>query len=73
MALRRLRAVARLMHAVAHGLHGVGIVLFRFPRLGRDEQLARIRWWAAKMLRVLGIALRVEGTPAAGGRAWPPL
>jgi len=44
MALRRVRAVARLLHAVVHGLHGLGIVLFRFPRLGREERLARIRW-----------------------------
>ena len=67
MALRRVRAIARLVHAVAHGLHGLGIVLFSFPRLAREAQLARIRWWSAKMLRVLGIALRVEGTPARGG------
>ena len=67
MALRRVRAVARLLHAVVHGLHGLGIVLFRFPRLGREERLARIRWWSAKMLRALGIALRVDGTPARGG------
>ena len=67
MALRRLRAVARLVHAVVHGLHGLGIVLFRFPRLDREAQLARIRWWSARMLRVLGIELRVEGLPARGG------
>ena len=67
MALRRVRAVARLLHAVVHGLHGLGIVLFRFPHLGREERLARIRWWSAKMLRALGIALRVDGTPARGG------
>ena len=67
MALRRLRAVARLMRSVVHGLHGLGIVLFRFPRLGPEERLARIRWWSEKMLRVLGIALRVEGTAARGG------
>ena len=68
MALRRLRAVARLTRAVVHGLHGLGIVLFRFPRLAQEEQLARIRWWSEKMLRVLGIALRVEGRAASGGK-----
>jgi len=67
VALRRLRAVVRLMRTVVHGLHGLGIVLFRFPRLGPQERLARIRWWSEKMLRVLGIALRVEGTAAHGG------
>ena len=67
MALRRLRAVARLLRAVGHGLHGLGIVLFRFPRLGAEARLGRIRWWSEKMLRRLGIALRAEGTPLSGG------
>ena len=68
MALRRLRAVARLIHAVVHGLHGLGLVLLRFPGLTEEERLARIRDWSQKMLRVLGIALRVEGTAATGGK-----
>ena len=67
MALRRLRAIGRLIRCVVHGLHGLGIVLFRFPRLTSDERLARIRWWSEKMLRVLGIVLRVEGKPVSGG------
>jgi 1-acyl-sn-glycerol-3-phosphate acyltransferase len=67
VALRRLRAVARLIRGVVHGLHGLAIVLFRFSRLTQEERLARIRWWSQKMLRVLGIALRVEGTVASGG------
>ena len=68
MALRRLRAVGRLIRCVGHGLHGLGIVLLRFPRLAPQERLARIRWWSEKMLRVLGIALRVEGHAASGGK-----
>jgi 1-acyl-sn-glycerol-3-phosphate acyltransferase len=67
VALRRLRAVARLLRAVGHGLHGLGIVLFRFPRLAAAERLARIRWWSKKMLHLLGIELRAEGTPLAAG------
>ncbi len=67
MAVRRLRAVGRLIRCVVHGLHGLAIVLLRFPRLAPVERLARIGWWSRKMLRVLGIALRVEGTPASGG------
>ena len=31
--MRRVRAVARLAHAVVHGLHGLAIVLFEFPSL----------------------------------------
>ena len=67
MALRRLRAVARLVRAVGHGLHGLAIVLFRFPRLATAQRLARIRWWSRKMVHLLGIELRVEGTPLASG------
>ncbi|MGZ5892498.1 MAG: lysophospholipid acyltransferase family protein [Caldimonas sp.] len=65
--MRRLRAVARLFHCVVHGLHGVAIVLVRFPRLAPAERQARIRWWSQKMLRAIGVELRVEGTPASGG------
>jgi 1-acyl-sn-glycerol-3-phosphate acyltransferase len=67
LALRRLRAAGRLVRGVVHGLHGLGIVLVRFPRLTPAERLARIGWWSQKMLRVLGIALRVDGQVASGG------
>jgi 1-acyl-sn-glycerol-3-phosphate acyltransferase len=62
----RLRAVPRLAHAVLHGLHGLAIVLFVFPSLDVAARHARIRWWSAKMLRVLGVALGSAGTPARG-------
>ena len=64
--MRHLRAVWRLLHCVAVGLHGVGIVLVRFPRLTPEQREATIRWWSKKMLAAMGIALRVEGAPAAG-------
>jgi 1-acyl-sn-glycerol-3-phosphate acyltransferase len=69
--MRRLRAVVRLLHCVLHGLHGLAIVLLRFPALSPAERQARIQWWSTKMLRAIGIELRVEGKPlpaAAGGR-----
>ena len=65
--MRRLRAVARLCRCVVHGLHGLWIVLVRFPSLDAAGRQARIRWWSQKMLRQIGIELRVEGTPAAAG------
>ena len=61
--MRRLRALARLGHAVGHGLHGLAIVLFRFPSLDVGARRERIRWWAKKMLAVLGIAFEREGEP----------
>ena len=57
----RLRAAWRLARAVLHGLHGVAIVLGRFPSLDRAGRERRIAWWSAKMLRVLGLRLVVEG------------
>jgi len=65
--IRTLRAAWRLARSVSHGLHGLAIVLLRFRSVDHAQREAYIQWWAAKMLRVLGIALRVEGTPHAGG------
>lgn len=65
--MRRLRAVGRLFRCVVHGLHGLWIALVRFPSLSDVERQQRIRWWSAGMLRLIGIELRVEGTPASGG------
>jgi 1-acyl-sn-glycerol-3-phosphate acyltransferase len=64
--MHRVRAVVRLLRCVGHGLHGLGIVLFRFPRLSPVERQARIRWWSARMLASIGIELRVDGVPASG-------
>jgi 1-acyl-sn-glycerol-3-phosphate acyltransferase len=65
--MRRLRAVVRLSRCVLHGLHGVLIALLHFPALPVERRHERIRWWAAKMLRLIGIELRIEGVPAPGG------
>jgi 1-acyl-sn-glycerol-3-phosphate acyltransferase len=54
-------AVWRLARAVLHGLHGLLIVLLRFPSLSLDQRRARIAWWSAKMLRCLGGELKVSG------------
>lgn len=64
---RRVRAVARLAHAVVHGLHGLAIVLFAFPSLDLAARRERIRWWSKKMLGVLGVSLDLRGAPAHGG------
>jgi len=61
--MRRVRALARLAHAVGHGLHGLAVVLFAFPSLDVAARHDRIRWWARKMLAVLGIAFECEGEP----------
>lgn len=64
---RRARAVWRLLRSVVHVLHGLALVLLRFRALDAAQRQARIRWWSAKTLRVLGISMRVEGSVQAGG------
>jgi 1-acyl-sn-glycerol-3-phosphate acyltransferase len=65
---RRLLGAWRLVRTVVHGLHGLAIVLIRFPRLDAPARQARIRWWARGLLRCLGIALHVHGEPAPGAK-----
>jgi 1-acyl-sn-glycerol-3-phosphate acyltransferase len=63
----RLRALARLLRAVVHVAHGILIVLLRFRAYDAARRIERIEWWSRKTLRLMGIALQVEGQPAAGG------
>jgi 1-acyl-sn-glycerol-3-phosphate acyltransferase len=63
-----LRGGWRLARAVLHGLHGIAVVLWRFPSLDARGRHARIAWWAAKMLRLLGLRLDVRGTFRAGAK-----
>lgn len=63
-----LRAPWRLLRSVLHALHGVAIVLLRFPSLDRAGRQAQVRWWSAKMLRLLGIRLDVQGAFRPGAK-----
>jgi 1-acyl-sn-glycerol-3-phosphate acyltransferase len=65
---RRVRAAARLAAAVLHGLHGLALVLLRFPSLDEAGRHRRIAWWAATMLRRLGLRLELRGTFRAGAK-----
>ena len=62
-----LRAAWRLLCCVLHGLHGLAIVMLRFGALDAGRREARIQWWASKMLRLMGIALQVDGQVPDGG------
>ncbi|WP_326539029.1 lysophospholipid acyltransferase family protein [Pseudorhodoferax sp.] len=59
--LRSLRGVQRLAAVLLHGVHGLLIVLLRFPSLNADGRQQRVRWWSAGMLRRLGITLHLQG------------
>jgi 1-acyl-sn-glycerol-3-phosphate acyltransferase len=52
---------------VVHGLHGLAIVRLRFATYDAAQRHAQIRWWSAKLLRLMGVALRVEGSAHPGG------
>lgn len=67
-AARRARALWRLARAAVHALHGVSIVLLRFPALDAAGRGERIAWWAAKTLRILGLRLEVHGTLRPGAK-----
>ncbi len=65
---RRLRAVARLLRTVVHGLHGLALVLLRFPSLDAPARHARIAWWSAKTLRLMGLRLQAQGSFRPGAK-----
>jgi 1-acyl-sn-glycerol-3-phosphate acyltransferase len=57
-----------LLRAVLHGAHGLVIVLLRFPSLDVAGRRRRIQWWSAKMFRMLGIELQVQGSFRPGAK-----
>ncbi len=59
--LTGLRAIWRLIRVVVHGLHGLAIVLLRFPMLDVAARRARIAWWSRGLLAALGVGLQVQG------------
>lgn len=63
-----LRGVWRLTRATLHGLHGLAIVLLRFPTLAQAEREARIRWWSGRMFDKLGMRLHVHGSFRPGAK-----
>ncbi len=65
---RRARALWRLARVVLHVVRGLAIVLLRFPMLDAAGRRARIAWWAAKTLRLLGMRLEARGTLRPGAK-----
>jgi 1-acyl-sn-glycerol-3-phosphate acyltransferase len=60
-------AAWRILRAFGHGLAGWCTIRFRFPRLNELQREARVQAWAARMLQILGIELKVEGKPPLHG------
>ena len=66
--VRGLRAVWRLLRTAAHVLRGTAIVVFRFPSMSPSARAARIQWWAARTLALLGVELQASGQPRPGAK-----
>jgi len=62
------RALWRLARTVLHGVHGLLVVLWLFPRLDAAGRRTRIAWWSAKTLRLLGLRLQVQGQLRPGAK-----
>jgi 1-acyl-sn-glycerol-3-phosphate acyltransferase len=62
-----MRALSRLMRGLVHALRGWSAITFEFPRLTPAQREQRVQAWAAQMLRILEVELRVQGEPPASG------
>lgn len=63
-----LQAIARLVRAIVHVLRGICTVAYRFPGASAVQRHAHVAAWAAGMLRILGVSVRLGGPalPAGG-------
>jgi 1-acyl-sn-glycerol-3-phosphate acyltransferase len=60
-------AVWRLLRVVLHMLHGMWVVVWHLRDGHEERRHAAIRWWSAKVLRVLGVSLVSNGSARPGG------
>lgn len=65
--MKSLAAAWTLLRGLWHAIAGWLTIVLVFPRLSPDQRDARVQVWARQMLAVLGIDLRLHGTPPAGG------
>ncbi len=66
--MRSVVGVWRIARLLVHGLHGLAIIVLRFGSYRAEQRHARIQWWSAKLLRLIGITLHAQGAPCAGAK-----
>jgi 1-acyl-sn-glycerol-3-phosphate acyltransferase len=66
--MRSVVGAWRLARLLLHGVHGLLIIWLRFGRYSAAQRHARVQWWSAKVLRLIGITLHARGTPKAGAK-----
>jgi 1-acyl-sn-glycerol-3-phosphate acyltransferase len=65
--VKLLRVVWRLWRALLHAIAGWLTITLLFPRWGEQRRQAIVQAWSQRMLRILGIPLKVEGHAPAQG------
>src|SRR5512134_2554388 len=63
---KRLRRVVRLSRLIAHMTLGAALVGLVYPLARRATRMAVRAWWCRRVLRLLGVELKVLGTVPAG-------
>jgi 1-acyl-sn-glycerol-3-phosphate acyltransferase len=66
--MRGLLGAWRLARLLLHGVHGLALIALRFGSYSAAQRHARIQWWSAKVLRLIGITLHASGTPRPGAK-----
>jgi 1-acyl-sn-glycerol-3-phosphate acyltransferase len=62
-----MRAFFKLLRAVLHLLRGYWIIRTRFSRISQPDREAHVQRWSAQLIALLGVQLRVIGTPMSSG------
>lgn len=65
--MKQVIACGRMLRLLWHLVVGVTIVLLRFSRFSPEQQQMRVQVWAQALLRILGVSLRIVGSPPAQG------
>ena len=63
----RVRACWRLARALLHMLHGLLVILLRFPHLTAEQKQLRVQLWSQQMLVCIGIRLELAGNTQVSG------
>lgn len=61
------RASWRLALVLAHMLHGLWTIVWRFPRLPAEQQQALVQAWSLGLLQRVGVQLQVHGQSPVNG------
>jgi 1-acyl-sn-glycerol-3-phosphate acyltransferase len=62
-----LLALWRALRVAVHLAHGMALMALRFQHLAPARRQDLVRWWSAKLLRIVGLQLRIHGVARPGG------